>query len=254
MVGMLSKHLRLRDLPTASADLLRWQKLEAVQSPVRSCVLVWKHPAILTFRYMSIFTKTGSILTAFQCFSLSSWFSLLIPQDIIALIINLILERKKEGRVRRKKERGRNKGSQWTPPTHTRVLIHTFRLFSQSGSPAENSTPGKRSTFRLRGGGNMDIQSKATSIKTNYMDRSHRFRFISEAAGPRCKSTTPTTCVEMTIRPAPVRGSRTPSPEGAELSLALHPHLGKVTVNTVSLEVSRITQKQSSRLVCKELS
>lgn len=107
----------------------------------------------------------------------------------------------------------------------------------------------KRSAFRLRGGGNMDIPSKATSIKTNYMDRSHRFRFISEAAGPRCKSTTPTTCVEMTVRPAPVRGSRTPSPEGAELSLALLPHLGKATVNTVSLEVSRVTQEQSSRLV-----
>lgn len=77
----------------------------------------------------------------------------------------------------------------------------------------------------------------------DYMDRSHRFRSISEAAGPRCKSTTPTTCVEMTVGPAPVRESRTPSPEGAELSLALLPHLGNTMVNTVSLGASRITQK-----------
>lgn len=91
--------------------------------------------------------------------------------------------------------------------------------------------------------GDMDLQSKATSIERIIWTGTIAFQLISEAAEARCKSTTPTKCVEMTVRPAPVRESRAPYPEGAELSLALLLHLGRAMVNTVSLEASRITQK-----------
>lgn len=41
VLRMLSKHLSLRDLPTASADLPRWQKLEGVQEPGACKVRAW---------------------------------------------------------------------------------------------------------------------------------------------------------------------------------------------------------------------
>lgn len=55
--------------------------------------------------------------------------------------------RKKEGRKGGKEKGEREEQRKSMDPhthTHTRVLIHTFSLCSQNGSPAEKSTPGKK--------------------------------------------------------------------------------------------------------------